>query len=170
MHLARVRRNGSFELRSKESHLLEKLPHEVVDDYIRSCPNEVRYVDMAAALQAMGYKGATRWTVGYRRRKLGLHKYLYGHLRKHKAWIHIQAIRKYGDACELCSYSVVVDVHHLVPKHKGGLHELENLMVVCPNCHAMITRGLVAIHTRAEIPRLKDQVRSAAGFLYGITP
>lgn len=168
MHLARIRRNGSYELNSKDSHGLEKLPHNVVDEIISSCPVEMTYEEIAAKLQDMGYKGATRWTVGYRRRKLGLRKYSYGELRKHREWVRRIAIKKYGRKCELCDYSAALDVHHLVPRYKGGQHELGNLMVVCPNCHALITRGLVAIHQRSEIGGLRDQLTKVIRDLYGL--
>ncbi len=72
-------------------------------------------------LNKMGYSNITRYNVGYRRRKLGFRKYLRGEIKKHKAWIRSQAIKKYGERCEVCGYSGSVDVHHVVPKYKIGL-------------------------------------------------
>ena len=36
--------------------------------------------------------------------------------------------------CSICQTNTV-DVYHIVPISKGGTNDLENLMVVCPNCH-----------------------------------
>ena len=37
----------------------------------------------------------------------------------------------------------------------GGDHEIENLMVVCPNCHALITRKHINIKSRKAIPKMR---------------
>jgi len=46
------------------------------------------------------------------------------------------AIRHYGNKCERCGWAEArCDVHHRHEKAKGGLHTLENAIVLCPNCH-----------------------------------
>lgn len=42
-----------------------------------------------------------------------------------------------GGACEKCGYEnySILQIHHLVRKAKGGSDELENLQLLCPNCH-----------------------------------
>ena len=46
------------------------------------------------------------------------------------------AIRHYGNKCERCGWDkALCDVHHRIPKAKGGLHTIENAVVLCPNCH-----------------------------------
>jgi 5-methylcytosine-specific restriction endonuclease McrA len=46
------------------------------------------------------------------------------------------AIRHYGNRCEKCGWDTArCDVHHRVPKARGGLHTLVNAVVLCPNCH-----------------------------------
>jgi 5-methylcytosine-specific restriction endonuclease McrA len=89
---------------------------------------------------------------------LGVKKYLYGEVKKHKAWIRAQAIKKYGKQCELCGYSASFDAHHIVPKYAGGKHEIENLMIVCPNCHALITRLIIKLKNRKDIPVIRKKV------------
>jgi predicted restriction endonuclease len=155
MHLARIRRNGNLELKKDPWLSLGKLPHKIVDDFIRKNWRIMIDDEMISELQKMGFKDANSWTVKYRRRRLGLKKYLHGDILKHKAWVRTQAIKKYGHTCELCDYSLAVETHHIVPKYQGGLHEIENLMVLCPNCHALITRGKIAIKSRAEIFRVR---------------
>lgn len=53
-----------------------------------------------------------------------------------------EAIRHYGPACERCGWNAArCDVHHRKPKGAGGLHTLENAIVLCPNCHRVEHEG-----------------------------
>ena len=40
--------------------------------------------------------------------------------------------------CERCGESnySILQVHHIIERHKGGSDELKNLELLCPNCHA----------------------------------
>lgn len=158
MHLARVRRHGYPELKRNAYQSLEKLPHGFADEFIRKNCKIMIDEEIAKALKKRGYKGATVWIVKYRRRRLGIKKYLYGEIKKHKAWIRTQAIKKYGKRCELCGYGFTIDAHHIIPKQKGGLHEIDNLMVVCPNCHALITRRQIVLKKRRDISKASKSV------------
>jgi predicted restriction endonuclease len=157
MHLGRIKRHGYPELQ-KDFHKLEKLPHPIIDNFIRENSKNLTDEVIMEELKKKGFKGATQWTVKYRRRKLGIRKYLYGEIKKHKAWIRMQAIGKYGNKCELCGYKLTVDAHHILPKNKGGLHEIDNLMVLCPNCHALITRKYLTLEMRKDIPGLRRKL------------
>lgn len=55
----------------------------------------------------------------------------------------LRAKERDGAACRLCGFSLVVQVHHIVPKARGGGHGLGNLVTLCPNHHAMAHAGLV---------------------------
>jgi 5-methylcytosine-specific restriction endonuclease McrA len=158
MHLARVRRHGYPELKKDAYSSLEKLPHLVVDNLIRKNCQKIIDKEIVKILKKRGYKNANVWTVRYRRRKLGIKKYLYGEIKKHKAWIRTQAIEKYGDKCELCGYSGTVDTHHIIPKKMGGPHETNNLIVICPNCHALITRKYLNFKKREDIPKVRVEI------------
>lgn len=166
MHLARVYRHGYPELKKDAYQSLEKLPHEIIDEFILKNCKGMFDEEIAAKLQQMGYKNATVWTVGYRRRKLGGRKYLRGEIQKHKAWVRAQAIKKYGSTCELCNYNMTVDTHHIVPKYRGGPHEIDNLMVICPNCHALVTRKKVEIKNRKDIPRIRRKIQKQIRSFY----
>ncbi len=156
MHLARIRRHGYPELkRDKGEHGLEKLPHKMVDDFILKNCGRMLDKEIATKLKELGFKEVTAWNVRYRRRKLGVKKYLYGEIKKHKAWIREQAVNKHGGKCELCSYSLSVDAHHITPKCRGGLNEVDNLMIVCPNCHSLITRKIIKIDNRKDIQKVR---------------
>lgn len=157
MHMARIKRHGHPGLQ-EGFHKLEKLPHPIVDDFIRENCKILIDKKIAEELKKKGFKGATEWTVKYRRRRLGIKKYLGGEIKKHKAWIRAQAIKKYGNKCELCGYRLVIDTHHILPKNKGGLHEIDNLMVLCPNCHAVISRGCLRLKSRKDIPNLRRKL------------
>lgn len=157
MHLARIKRHEHPGLK-KDSHGLEKLPHPFVDDFIRKNCKKLIDKQIAAILRKKGLKGATAWIIRYRRRKLGIKKYLHGEIKKHKVWIRAQAIKKYGNKCELCGFKLVVDTHHILPKNKGGLHAVNNLIVLCPNCHALITRKHLPLNDRKDVPRLRKKI------------
>jgi len=158
MHLARVRRHGYPELKKDAYQSLEKLPHSVIDDFISKNCGVMIDKEISSILKKNGYKGADIWIVRYRRRKLGIKKYLYGEVKKHKAWIRLQAIKKYGNKCELCGYSTVVDTHHIIPKKIGGPHEINNLIILCPNCHALVTRKHFTLNGREDIPKIRKKV------------
>lgn len=160
MHLARIRRHGYPELKKdKGEHALETLPHKGVDDFILKNCKEMIDEKIVVGLKKLGFNSANVWNVKYRRRKLGIKKYLYGDVQKHKAWVRTQAIKKYGDRCELCFYPFSIDTHHIIPKYLGGPHEIDNLMIVCPNCHSLITRKVLELNSRKDILRIGKLIR-----------
>lgn len=158
LHRGRITRHGYPELKQDPYILLEKLPHDFVDDFIKQHCDSMIDLEIATELRKFGYRGATRTTVGYRRRKLGSRKYLLGEIKKHRAWIRTQAIKRYGEKCELCNYGGTVDTHHVLPKKDGGPHEIDNLMVICPNCHALITRRKIVLKNRSDILKVKKRI------------
>jgi 5-methylcytosine-specific restriction endonuclease McrA len=157
-HLARVRRHGYPEIKRDAYRSLEKLPHKYVDTFIKNNYKTMKDSEISEQLSKSGYRGSDQWTVKYRRRKLGLNKYLSGDVLKHKAWIRTQAIKKYGEKCELCGYGLALDTHHIIPKNQGGNHKIDNLMVLCPNCHALLTRGVFKLESRAQLKIIQHKV------------
>jgi len=158
MHWGRLQRNGHFGLKKNAFRIKEKMPHKFVDSFIRRNCDKMIDKDISEELVKRGIVGVNIWNIRYRRRKLGVKKYLYGEIQKHKAWIRAQAIKKYGNSCELCGYTLAVDTHHIIPKHDGGAHEINNLMVICPNCHALITRKIFVIKNRKSIPIARKKI------------
>jgi len=157
MHMARIKRHGHPGLQT-DFHKLEKLPHPFVDEFIHKNYKTLIDKEIVKELKKKGFKEATQWGVRYRRRRLGIKKYLSGEIKKYKAWIRMQAIKKYGDKCELCGYRLVVESHHILPRKRGGLHEINNLMVLCPNCHALITKRYLNLKSRKDIPALQRKL------------
>ena len=66
-----------------------------------------------------------------------------------------RSFRKYflelrGSTCQVCDYKKekVLQIHHIVERAKGGNDELENLVLLCPNCHREIHAGLLKLFWR----------------------
>lgn len=57
------------------------------------------------------------------------------------------AFERYGGRCAIpeCGFDSVVEIAHIVPRSLGGTDEPSNLLVLCPNHHAMFDRGLLQI-------------------------
>ena len=51
----------------------------------------------------------------------------------------------YGGRCGVCKFSAVLEICHIIPRYIGGPESKENLVVLCPNHHAMFDRGLLKI-------------------------
>ena len=60
-----------------------------------------------------------------------------------------RAIKKYGAFCEICNYDEILDVHHIDKNRKNN--KINNLIVLCPNCHAKITRDIFKLIDRKMI-------------------
>ena len=46
---------------------------------------------------------------------------------------------KHGGLCADCGCRIAetgYQIHHVVPKSQGGSDRLDNLILLCPNCHA----------------------------------
>ena len=48
-----------------------------------------------------------------------------------------------GKKCKTCDYNNlnVIQVHHIIERHLGGTDDMDNLMILCPNCHYTIHFG-----------------------------
>ena len=57
----------------------------------------------------------------------------------------VQKILKRANlSCSICGWNQAsCDIHHIIPKSKNGTDRMENLIVICPNCHR-------SIHTHGE--------------------
>lgn len=82
--------------------------------------------------------------------------------------------------CEVCDYFChpVMEVHHAHPVHKGGPGWPENLIGLCPNCHAVIGRlaktkkkgdeiGLHRVGSWVEMMYSKDQMYLLGSIAFG---
>jgi len=56
------------------------------------------------------------------------------------------ALRRDEVRCRICGFDILVEVHHITPKRRGGENgtdALENLITLCPNHHTMADRKLI---------------------------
>jgi hypothetical protein len=47
-----------------------------------------------------------------------------------------KVIKKYGNQCSNCNNWARLHLHHVVPLSKGGSNKIENLTLLCENCHS----------------------------------
>jgi hypothetical protein len=66
-------------------------------------------------------------------------KMFYTDRRPNIATIREALVEKYGGACAFCgTQDVPLEVAHIIPLSAGGTDELENFILLCPNCHRRI--------------------------------
>ena len=58
--------------------------------------------------------------------------------RKQYSGITRETFDKLQKKCLICGFDKIIDVHHLIPKSKGGSNSVDNLIVLCPNHHKMV--------------------------------
>ena len=55
-------------------------------------------------------------------------------------YIKDEVLKRQGGTCALCSEHQLLDLHHKKPVHLGGLNTAGNLILLCPNHHALAHR------------------------------
>ena len=60
--------------------------------------------------------------------------------------------KEFGDLkCYYCGWDKdKCDIHHIVPRVKGGTDEYSNLTIACPNCHRLIHKGKLKVGLTLE--------------------
>ncbi len=53
-----------------------------------------------------------------------------------------------------CSYKKTFDIHRLISGKSGGKYEIGNMYAICPDHHAEVSRGSIALEKIAD-----DQLR-----------
>ena len=50
----------------------------------------------------------------------------------------VRLIELHGNSCSRCKYNKlsILHVHHIIEKSKGGSDDINNVELICPNCHA----------------------------------
>jgi hypothetical protein len=62
------------------------------------------------------------------------------------------------DECFFCGEDGALDQHHIVPKRHGGSDKEDNLVTLCPTCHAKIEREL---YNRDFYEKITDSLRES---------
>lgn len=102
-----------------------------------------------------GKLGVTEVVIKYYRMNSMLWK---NHKGTAKSTFRKKAFKLYGEKCEVCSIDIC-DWHHIVPKSRDP----KDWCILCPTCHAVISRGLVKIDKRNDI---KDKLKPFIEDLY----
>ena len=72
-----------------------------------------------------------------------------------------------GDRCEACGWKApqllhrLLCVHHIVPVCRGGSHDRENLVLLCPNHHAIAHALFPRSKGRYDGPRTRADLLKA---------
>lgn len=87
--------------------------------------------------------GVTETVIKYYRMNYNLWKY---RKRTAKSTFRKEALKIYGKKCEVCRIDIC-EWHHIIPKStKSG-----DWCILCPNCHAVITRKIIVVNNRQEL-------------------
>lgn len=87
--------------------------------------------------------GVTGEVIKYYRMNLNLWKNRKGTA---KSTFRKRALKLYGDACESCGVKFC-EWHHIIPKSIDS----KDWCILCPTCHAVITRKFVSVEKRSDI-------------------
>ena len=54
----------------------------------------------------------------------------------------LKVVRRMKIGCSSCGWKEAsCDIHHIIPKSKGGTNDHVNLTHICPNCHRLAHEG-----------------------------
>ena len=83
-----------------------------------------------------------------------------------------KVLRRMDLPCSCCGFhisGVILDIHHIKPRAKGGTDDMSNLTYICPNCHrvahtdtSLLTKPLVSIEEQ-----LKNANKNWQDYYYG---
>ncbi len=74
-----------------------------------------------------------------------------------------------NNTCQVCNFSCeyinkkgnkswIIEVDHIVNKAQGGGETIDNLWVLCPNCHCKKTKGIITIDIQKQIVLEKEKI------------
>jgi len=64
------------------------------------------------------------------------------------------------NSCELCGYDRILDVAHIVPRKDGGKWTLDNVLILCPNCHRLFDKNLLNDEEREKLNSIERVKKS----------
>ena len=68
----------------------------------------------------------------------------------------------YFKRCAICGFDTITEVHHILPRTDGGTDDPDNLIVLCPNHHAMADRGMLT--TESLVAAARSNVKQSPLF------
>lgn len=83
------------------------------------------------------------------------------------SWRRKQVLERSERKCEQCKNSSdILNIHHIIPRQKGGTHEFSNLIALCTRCHSekkgvghgfiLPPRSREVAHERESVERIKE--------------
>lgn len=72
-----------------------------------------------------------------------------------------RAIEEYGNKCELCGWSKIVECHHVDGDRTN--HKIENLCILCPNHHTLTEEKYKNNPNYIDVEKLKELIENARG-------
>ena len=62
---------------------------------------------------------------------------------------YLRKLKHTAGECKLCKFNLpeALDVHHIIPKSRGGNNSIENLVTLCANCHRLVHAGKIDLKT-----------------------
>lgn len=58
---------------------------------------------------------------------------------------------KLDEHCYFCDYDKVLEEHHIIRKKDGGSNDNSNLLMLCPNCHALLHKRMYCLKYKAMV-------------------
>ena len=56
-----------------------------------------------------------------------------------------QVYDKCNHRCAICGDDENLEIHHIVPVHDGGQTEVDNLTLLCHECHQLVHKGVLKL-------------------------
>ena len=79
-----------------------------------------------------------------------------------------------GRSCYACGldYAPVLNLHHIRPLREGGNNAAENLVFLCPTCHALVHKAISLLLSRdgAELARKRKRAQEFYTWLFDRCP
>lgn len=73
--------------------------------------------------------------------------------------------RLFGDRCMRCGWEdAPCDSHHILPKSNGGRFTIDNGVILCPNCHRLVSMNRISTEELLALRARADVVGFVAGF------
>jgi hypothetical protein len=69
------------------------------------------------------------------------------------SFVREQLLRFIPDKCLICGWAEdLCDLHHKNGRHRGGTNRIDNITILCPNCHREVHEGLIG-----TVPTIADK-------------
>jgi hypothetical protein len=65
-----------------------------------------------------------------------------------------------------CKYTQFLEVHYIIPEKDGGTNKLDNLIVLCPYCHALADKKEIPVEEMQEWVGREDRFKTKLDWKY----